>query len=363
MSGTGTVWGMDASSGAPSYTGRMARDTASTLITMGASTRPLGGLSGVRPGTPSNIVTTTSTTYTVTPFSGVIDGESAAIAGPYQFAFPANVTGAVTAANATNPRVDIVFVKINDGAEGDGTVGAGSIVVDYLAGTAAPSPVAPAAPARSFVLANINVPVSGGGSPTVSWVAPYTAAAGGYAQFNTLVGLQAWTTAGPNQHATVINDATTLNNGDYTWNGTIWVPSRGAYQHSEFTSADAVVDSAVRYIQFANDATNTTDTAFVTAWANGNGNASGLTFATTGIYAVRVTGVLAANVSANSVFQAQTGSVLEGISTSGSGNQNFAISIPNYRVTAANQHLTILILKTNGSNAANTFRAYVDRIF
>jgi hypothetical protein len=115
----------------------------------------------------------------VQPFAGVADVESSAIAGPYQFAFDAVATGAVTAANATNPRVDIIYVQIDDPGESDGS-SVPAVTRKYLAGTAAPSPSAPALPVtRAFVIANINVPVSGGGSPTVTWNAPYTVAAGG----------------------------------------------------------------------------------------------------------------------------------------------------------------------------------------
>lgn len=181
MSGTGIAWPLDAVAGAPSYTGRMLRNTLAPALAGATAARPLGGISGVRPGTPATTVSATSTTYTVTPFAGTIDLESAAISGPYAFAFNANVTGAVTAANASNPRADAVYVQINDNAEGDGTVGTPNVKIDYLAGTVnvGGTLVIAAVPARSFVLATINVPISGGGSPSVTWNPPYTVAAGG----------------------------------------------------------------------------------------------------------------------------------------------------------------------------------------
>jgi hypothetical protein len=164
----------DAVGGAPSYVGRALRQLFSVFLGGATATRPLGATSGVRPGTPATIVTATSTTWTVTPFAGVIDLEAAAIAGPYEFAFDTNQSGVITAAGGT-ARVDILFVRVNDGSEGDGTLVAPFIEIGYLAGTA----VAPATPARSFVLAQINVPASGGGAPTVTWLAPYAVAAGG----------------------------------------------------------------------------------------------------------------------------------------------------------------------------------------
>jgi hypothetical protein len=175
---TNRVWPVDAVAGAPSYTGRALRQTQAPLLFGATAARPLGARSGVRPGTSSATVTATSTVWTVKPHAGIVDLETAAEAGPYAYAIDADVTGAVTAANATNPRKDIVYVQLDDPAESDGST-VPAITPKYLAGTAAATPAAPATPARSMVLAEINVPVSGGGSPTVVWKAPRSAAAGG----------------------------------------------------------------------------------------------------------------------------------------------------------------------------------------
>jgi hypothetical protein len=128
-------------------------------------------------GTPNTIATATSTTWTVTPFGGVIDGETSAVAGGYNFSFDSNQTGSVTAADATNPRIDLLYVKVSDPAEGDGSANP-IIQCLYVAGTAAASPAVPATPARSIPLATILVPHTGGGSPSVSFVATWTVAAG-----------------------------------------------------------------------------------------------------------------------------------------------------------------------------------------
>lgn len=175
------VWPVDAVSGAPLYSGRMLRQSLMAPLTAGATaTRPLGARSGVRPGTSTTTVTATSTTWTCCPHAGILDVEAAAEAGPYGYSIDDNATGSVTAANATNPRVDIIYVQLSDPAEADGTSTPG-VAVGYLAGTAAPSPAPPAAPARSIAIAQINVPQAGNGSPTVTWVAPYAVAAGGIA--------------------------------------------------------------------------------------------------------------------------------------------------------------------------------------
>jgi len=110
--------------------------------------------------------------------AGILDLETSGLVGPYAYAVNVAETGAVTAADATRPRVDIVWVRLDDPAESDGS-SVPAVVAGYTAGAPlAGTPVAPATPARCMVLATIQVPMSGGGSPTVIWVAPYTVAAG-----------------------------------------------------------------------------------------------------------------------------------------------------------------------------------------
>lgn len=158
-------------------TAQQMRQANSVLFGNGAG-RVLGGRSGFRADTASTIFTATSTTWTLNPCSAMIDPAASTYQGMYAWATDAAVTGAVTAANATNPRKDIVYIQINDSSAGDGS-GALTANVLYLAGTPAPSPVAPALPARSFLVGTITVPQSGGGSPTVVMNPARFVAAGG----------------------------------------------------------------------------------------------------------------------------------------------------------------------------------------
>jgi hypothetical protein len=202
---TARVWPVDAVAGAPVYSGRALRQSLVAPLAGGASsTRPLGARSGVRPGTPASTVTATSTTWTCRPHAGVLDVETAAEAGPYGYAIDANVTGSVNAANATNPRIDIIYVQLSDPAESDGSSVPG-VLVDYLAGTAASSPSAPAAPARAVAIAQINVPAAGGGSPSVTWVAPYAVAAGGVIPVRSTAELTALNTIATPENPLVAN--------------------------------------------------------------------------------------------------------------------------------------------------------------
>jgi hypothetical protein len=84
----------------------------------------------------------------------------------YGWSSDTNVTGTVTAADATYDRKDIVYIQVNDSSAGDGS-GALTAPVLYLAGTASATPAAPTLPARSFLVGTVTVPKVGGGSPTV----------------------------------------------------------------------------------------------------------------------------------------------------------------------------------------------------
>jgi hypothetical protein len=201
--------------------------TVAPFTAIGSAARPLGAKSGVRVGTP-NVVSVTSTTWTVQPFVGIIDGEAAAVAGPYGYAFDTAQTGTVTAAEGS-VRKDTLAVQVSDPAEGDAT-SAPSIKIVYTKGTAGSS-LLPALPARSHLLCVINVPATGGGSPTVSWVPEWCGDPGEWT-FNTVAERDAYVAATGssvpvNQRATVIEDSTATNNGDYAWSGTLWLPVSG----------------------------------------------------------------------------------------------------------------------------------------
>jgi hypothetical protein len=132
----------------------------------GGANRPLGGRSGFRVDTASNILTASSTTWTLKPCSAQIDPGFTTHQGMYGWACDADETGSVTAADATYTRKDIVYIQVNDSSAGDGS-GALTAPVAYLAGTPSATPTAPTLPARSFLVGTITVPQTGGGSPTV----------------------------------------------------------------------------------------------------------------------------------------------------------------------------------------------------
>lgn len=167
---------MDATAGAPTYSASNERQANAPLYG-GGSGIPLKAVQGFRVGT-GNVLTASSTTWTLTPCSAVISPAAGTDQGSYRWASNANVQGAVTASDATYARKDIVYIQVNDSSYGDGS-GALTAPVSYLAGTPSASPVAPTLPARSFLVGTITVPQTGGGSPTVVLNTARFVAAGG----------------------------------------------------------------------------------------------------------------------------------------------------------------------------------------
>lgn len=136
----------------------------------GGSGRPLGGRSGFRVGTPGNVLTATSTTWTLGPCAIMIDPGATTDQGMYGWATDQNITGSgaqgVQASDVTYDRKDIVYILVNDSTAGDGS-GAVNANPVYVAGTPGPTPAAPAVPPRGFLIGTITVPKTGGGAPTV----------------------------------------------------------------------------------------------------------------------------------------------------------------------------------------------------
>lgn len=143
----------------------------------GSPSRPLGGRSGFRPGTPMDTLTATSTTWTLKPCAAMIDPGATTHQGMYGWASDANITGSVNPADASNPRKDIVYIQVNDSTSGDGS-GSVSYAPQYLAGPNNGSNVPPDLPLRSFLLGTISVPKATTGSPTVVLNTARFAAAG-----------------------------------------------------------------------------------------------------------------------------------------------------------------------------------------
>lgn len=108
------------------------------------------------------VVTATGANMNVSVAAGealVLLNSYAAGAGNQKYvpAFNSSAASAtVTTAHVTNPRIDLVCLKIDTGAVA-GAQGAGAVSVVVVAGTAAASPTAPALPANHLLLAEVAV--------------------------------------------------------------------------------------------------------------------------------------------------------------------------------------------------------------
>jgi hypothetical protein len=246
------VWPVDAVTGSPSYTGEMLRQTANAWVTS-ATARPLGARTGIFPSTPTNVCTATSSTWTVGPHAGCLDLEASSTAGSYIYSVNTNQTGSITTPDATHPRIDLIYLQLSDPAEGDGST-APAVTVNYLAGTPASTPVAPATPTRSLALANINVPQSGGGAPSVTLVSKYTTAEGGIIPCRTSTEYPSspWT-------GQCVYDLTLA--GLLRYSGSAWVPEYDAWTGAEVPVVGASPTANTRKIRYSGSAVLTTNAA------------------------------------------------------------------------------------------------------
>ena len=85
---------------------------------------------------------------------GIIVGDYTTNMGAYSFYNDAAATGTITAADATNPRIDRVCITVSDSAYVGST---NTVAINVVAGTPAGSPVAPATPTNSISLATVAV--------------------------------------------------------------------------------------------------------------------------------------------------------------------------------------------------------------
>lgn len=198
----------DGVSGGPELTAAEWRQVETCLFVRDSNDLVLGG---VRGGT----VTNTAFSVTIAPFTIVV--QTTAALGVYQAAFPAGaaeLAKTINAAHATLPRVDAIDVKIFD-HEADASTFRGADV-QYNAGTASASPVAPTFAGVGFRLGTFAVPASGGGNPV--WT-PNPALIG-YAANGGILDIPTTRPTSPRTPTVIWNRATGCLE---IWNGTAWV--------------------------------------------------------------------------------------------------------------------------------------------
>ncbi|MFG3709220.1 hypothetical protein ACGF7U_31440 [Micromonospora sp. NPDC047670] len=168
------LW-INADAGAPAYSANELRQAMALALMWDG--RNMGARSGVRHGGNQLQVSLAGSTITVQPGVCCIDPGLSTPQGPYWVAIPAAETHALVAADATNPRKDIVIARVYDHDEDSS--GLRLARTEYLAGGASPTPAEPGLPAGSIRLASIDVPRLGAGAPVVTDRRPYTVGPGG----------------------------------------------------------------------------------------------------------------------------------------------------------------------------------------
>lgn len=181
-----------------------------------SSLKPRGG---VVPGEGGSLaVSAPGGTMTVNVATGraIIPGTTAALQSAYTYLNDATKAVTISAANATNPRRDLIVARVQD-ATYAGAVN--SATVEVVTGTPAASPVAPATPASSIVLAEILLPAGAGGAAVTSGMITdrrqYTVAKGGVLPIDGTAGRP----ASPYIGQTVYRRDIGL---EESWNGSVW---------------------------------------------------------------------------------------------------------------------------------------------
>lgn len=199
---------IDAVAGVPAFPAAQER-VADAALMLGRTDRALGAVSGIRPGADPTVTITAARVWTATPTNGVVDPGTASTVGPFRFAFTANKTGTLDAADANFTRYDRIDIQVPDDPTGASPAAPVYVVTK---GVAQAGPTVPAAPARTTPLGFFTVPNSGNPSFTPTWT--YCVASGailptrsGYRPANPYVG-------------EYIDDAVL---GLLRWNGAGWV--------------------------------------------------------------------------------------------------------------------------------------------
>lgn len=117
-------------------------------------------VSGASGGTSSLLVAqhgTPNMSVDVTAGSAVVKGTEASTQGCYLVEAPTLTTVTISAADPTNPRIDLVVVRIRDQDYASGSPSTNTATIEAVTGTPAASPAIPTIPSNCVVLAQVAV--------------------------------------------------------------------------------------------------------------------------------------------------------------------------------------------------------------
>ena len=102
---------------------------------------------------------------TVAAGRAIVAGDESSTQGVYYVSNTADVDVALATADATNDRIDLIVARVKDSFYSGGD---DEWDLEAVTGTPAGAPVAPAAPANSYVLSEVEVPADPGGNPAIT---------------------------------------------------------------------------------------------------------------------------------------------------------------------------------------------------
>jgi hypothetical protein len=102
---------------------------------------------------------------TVAAGRAFVAGDESSTQGVYYVSNSADVDVALATADATNDRIDLIVARVKDSFYSGGD---DEWDLEAVTGTPSGAPVAPAAPANSYVLAEVLVPADPGGNPAIT---------------------------------------------------------------------------------------------------------------------------------------------------------------------------------------------------
>lgn len=164
--------------------------------------------------------TTPSMAVTISSGSAYIFGTSIANQGTYHVLNDASVTLPIPASNATNPRIDLVVLRIYDA---DVTGSTNLAQFEVVQGTPTSSPVAPTRPASSIELARITVPASATSVTTGNISTAFKARAKFNADMSPRSGIDVLSSARPATPYLYQQITETDTGATGFWDGTSWV--------------------------------------------------------------------------------------------------------------------------------------------
>lgn len=226
---------IDASGGTPAYTAQQFRQAVTGLM-YGGLTGPLAAQSGAFLGHAPTLSTTTTTAsigggcFVVSP--GFTTTQSA-----YLVSSDATTSVGIAAASATTARTDYIDLQVSDTAiDSSGARSAQFVYVQGSNTTGAGGPLT----ARSYRAIVINVPISGGGSPTIALNPQFAVASGGILPVANATQRDALITAPASGMACYLQDVATVQ----IYNGTSWLSASAVRGGRQFIGTRAGTSDA-----------------------------------------------------------------------------------------------------------------------